>query len=500
MFARSLSSADSELASPESVPPYVYLDTLLWKFPLKQKITHPDEDIAALDAIYDYLPFRRAAQVEKGERDCYIRLFEITKELSEKNNLLVSILLNQALIKANPDQPGYYYELGRTYYKMQSWDKAAETLQTNLQLDPTNDDARVILAFVYLNQYLSQDDLFESRRLFQEVIAALPTYSDAQVGLKRVEILLGITSEPIKGTQPSDVNDEDHSKDPIFTYSDEKVTEFLLYASEAKDHPDQPQYYYELGRYYIKMEAWDQAINTFNRTLELQPDNLDAKVQLAYAHLFRYLSKSRLLESQRLFKEVLERNPRYTDAKNGLQRVNAILNGTSDVRIVESPLEPEKESQEDFCRAILLDTARQLTQQKNYWGAILLYQELIKIYPENAQYFYELGRLYSSAQSWENAINAFNQSLKLQPDNADARLGAAYGYLLRYSSRCDLYDSESLFEEILGGFPYYKDAQEGLRRAKNLLLLFPMHQAGEPEEKPKTAPEEIDEVEKKKPS
>jgi tetratricopeptide (TPR) repeat protein len=470
----------------EEDSPIVYLDGMLWSLP----DLFDNQEVASIDAIYDWLPFRREVKIESGERACHQRLFEITQELSAKNNLLVSAILNQALIKANPENPGYYYELGRTYYKMQSWDKASEMLQKTLELVPDDVDAKLILAYVYLSQFLTQDDLHESRRLFQEVLAVLPTYGDAQTGLKRVEILLGILPKP-------DVTNVSDDKEPIRTYTDEKVTEFVLYASIAKDNPEQPQYFYELGRYYMTMEAWDQAINAFHRSLELQPDNLDAKVQLAYAHLFRYLSRSRLIASKHLFEQVLAVSPGYTDAKTGLKRVNALLDGEPPTRVVESPLQPKLETQEDFCRAILVDTAQQLTEQKNYWGAILLYQELVKIYPNNAQYFYQLGRLYSSAQSWDHAIEAFNESLRLQPDNPDARLGAAYGYLLRYSSRCDLYDSESLFEEILGGFPYYHDAQEGLRRAESLIRLFPTHQEPRAEEPPKPDPEQ-EEIEKKK--
>ena len=488
-------NATAESANKE-IKPFVFLDALLWNDLQKNSNDPDDTSVAQLDVVYDYLPFRKEIKIVENERACYDRLFQITKSLSEKNNLLVSVILNQALIKQNPDNPGYIFELGRTYYKMQSWSKAADTLRQALALDPQNVDVKLILAYVLLAQYTSKDDLHESRRYFLEVVQAMPSYEDAQTGLRRVEILLGLQPKPIAGPVPPK---EEEGTEPVWYYTDEKVTEFMLYASLEHKDTEKPQYYYESGRYYAKIEAWDQAINAFNKALELQPDNLDVKVQLGYAHLFRYTTQAQLVESRHLFQQVLEAVPGYVDARTGLARVDALLKGETPKKVIESPLEKKKESQEDFCRAILVETAQQLTEQKNYWGAILLYQELIKLYPNNAEYYYQLGRLYASAQSWENAIDAFNHSLKLQPDNADARLGAAYGYLLRYTSRCDLYDSESLFEDILGGFPYYQDAQEGLRRVKNLLRLLPQHgvEPPQPEEKPKPDPEQ-EEIEKKK--
>lgn len=77
------------------------------------------------------------------------------------------------------------------------------------------------------------------------------------------------------------------------------------------------------------------SIKAFNRALELQPNNQDTRLALAYALLFEYRSKRDLMQSEKSFHQVLEAIPTYQDAKEGLEHVENLLH----------PLKEENEKQ-----------------------------------------------------------------------------------------------------------------------------------------------------------
>src|SRR5437588_95463 len=77
---------------------------------------------------------------------------------------------------------------------------------------------------------------------------------------------------------------------------------------------------------------------------------------------------------------------------------------------------------------VYLGLGDRLFNQKRTKEAIEIYRKVGSLLPANSQINYNLGRIYSGAGFYEDAINSFNASLTTEPDYAEAHmeLGLAY--------------------------------------------------------------------------
>jgi Flp pilus assembly protein TadD len=93
--------------------------------------------------------------------------------------------------------------------------------------------------------------------------------------------------------------------------------------------------------------------------------------------------------------------------------------------------EKENEHEEENQREI---EGKELTTHGCYFEAISVYNELIEESPENADYYYSLGKLYSKIECYTYAIHTFIAGLDVKPDNTDILTALAYTYLKRGTS------------------------------------------------------------------
>ncbi len=74
-------------------------------------------------------------------------------------------------------------------------------------------------------------------------------------------------------------------------------------------------------------------------------------------------------------------------------------------------------------------------EQKNDWrGLLKLSRQWVKSEPENAGAWFSLGNAYNNLKQYDQAIQAYREALRIQPENeAWNNLGAAYGGLKQYN-------------------------------------------------------------------
>lgn len=350
---------------------------------------------------------------------------------------LSSIVLFESLTKHRPDQEQYFYQLGKSYYNIGDLDAAIAALEHALALQPNDPDARVILAYAYLSRYRSQTFLKKSEQLFHQVLKSVPNYTDAKEGLKRIASLQHASR-----------------KDEKFHGS---LDEVALFEHLAKIHPDEAVFFYALGVAYADFGDYQEAIDAFNRALKLQPGNPDVKLSLGYALLNQYTFQDDLFISRSLFQQTLDQFPNYTDAQEGLRE--------TDILIPYSEKKKKTLTPEQKWIKCQLKIAKALSNEGDHWGAIEIYQSLTEVCPNNAEYFYLLGREYVRANCHNEALCAFIRALELKPDHADAlvALGNQYLYFEDYESSLDL------FLRAIEIAPKDTDALVGAARAEALL-------------------------------
>lgn len=338
---------------------------------------------------------------------------------TEFDQAINGAMLYEALTKEYPNDPEYFYELGRYYDQLQKWDQAIASFQHALKMQPNNPDIRLALAYAYLFSYqLQKEDLYKSEHLFKQVLRSNPNYPEAAEGLKRAEAL---------HTSP-----------------------------EKPSLHEDAEVYYKLGRTFYETKEWKKAIEAFEQALKLQPDHPDAELALAYSYLFWYQTKEILSDSEKLFHQVLEEVPDYQDAEDGLERIYTLER------------EEKKKALAPTVEQIALQIAKELAQTENHCGAIEIYLKLTEAFPKNAEYFYLLGIEYIRADYHCSAISALNQAIALKPDYADALVALGGQYFFFY----DFPMSREYYLEALMAAPQDLDALLGLARV-DALLDFP---------------------------
>jgi cytochrome c-type biogenesis protein CcmH/NrfG len=95
---------------------------------------------------------------------------------------------------------------------------------------------------------------------------------------------------------------------------------------------------------------------------------------------------------------------------------------------------------------------------QRYSDAIEAYRQALRINPDDTVAWNNLGAAYDGLQRYSDAIEAYRQALRIKPDDANAwcGLGAAYGMLKRYSDAIDAY------RQALRINPDHADAWYGL--------------------------------------
>lgn len=226
---------------------------------------------------------------------------------------------------------------------------------------------------------------------------------------------------------------------------------------EAGNRIDQFDYFYQLGQYYFQSHEWNASIMVLNRALELQPTHQDAQLLLAYALLLGYKSKQDLLEGERLFQQVLQTVPTYTDATEGLKKVKTLL--------LKRERDKQSTAKKETWVESYLTLAKEFTRQGNYGAVVEIYLVLAKAFPKNAEYLFELGLTYNRMEQHCEAITAFEQALDLKPDYSDALIALGNQYLFFK----DFETSNQLFSLAAHAAPQDPDAWLGLARTEALL-------------------------------
>lgn len=272
----------------------------------------------------------------------------------------------RALIGSNEDNEDYYAGLGNVYIRAKKYNKAIEELKKGLDQNP---DSVAILRGLGI-AYLQKRDPDHAQKYLQEAFYLSPNNAEVLAGLGRVEAL---------NDNPRDAEDyyleslrqEKNNLSALSFYGEllmkekryEEAREIygrllqidpteswvrrawrnaengnLVDAGNAfleiKDYkqakrryvdlitktPDNPDYYFLLGEYYVVREEFDKAIDVFQEGLKVNPN----ATFLNRAIGFSLLSKGDIFCARRLFRQLIEENPDDSDAWSGLARSYAM--------------------------------------------------------------------------------------------------------------------------------------------------------------------------------
>ncbi|MGD2169417.1 MAG: tetratricopeptide repeat protein [Chlamydiota bacterium] len=184
----------------------------------------------------------------------------------------------------HPQTANEWYEWGLIQIREKKWDKAKQSLEEALFLDPELIVAKVQLGFLELWQH----NLSASYQLFLEVLEHSSCESHALEGFR--EIGLQWAQEQTKQQE-----------------------EVIIYEKLNSCEPNNPDTLFYLGRSLARTGNWEKAKEILQECLRLAPQYSDAEIQLAYI----YLWEGKTEEAEALFIKY----PNNSDAKLALARI-----------------------------------------------------------------------------------------------------------------------------------------------------------------------------------
>jgi len=313
-----------------------------------------------------------------------------------------AIILNQKLIKSDPNNAEYHYQLGRAYYKTQAYNEAIDAYSQGLELQPENADIQLGLGYALLASFKTHAELNRSKELFEKVLKQYPDYTDAQTGLKEVERQLAkIKENESADSHPSDNAkkiDEKNEKSVSKTNSKwvEVFTETAQNLSKQQDHwgakeiylqlletdPKNVDLLYALGREYIKLEMYCEAKEILQKVLEIKPDYPEVLVALAKL----YLNSQDLCTARSLYATAYNFDSSNIDALFGLARVEALLDHPEAAeQYYQEAIDIESDNID-----ILRSFAGFLLEQRRYCESLGIYRRLVCMEDDQEKYRYTI--------------------------------------------------------------------------------------------------------------
>ena len=183
--------------------------------------------------------------------------------------------------------------------------------------------------------------------------------------------------------------------------------------------------WFTLGRALAMLGRGADADVAFERSFALSPER--RLMALAAEHQ----KEARYDEAEHLYRRVLRHNPRNVDALRLLALVAMRAERADEA---ESLLERAIAIAPDFIAAIL-DLGRLRKEQDRYGAALECFDKAIAIDPGNAQAHYLRAATFAPASFSQEAIDAYQQCLKLKPNHVVALLGL--GHVLKAVGRYD---------------------------------------------------------------
>jgi len=183
--------------------------------------------------------------------------------LQRSGDLPGAVALMDELIRANPDQADLYYDLGVLYGESGDRDRSLELMHKVLEIDPENASALNYIGYTWAEQ---GERLDEAEGMIRRAIELKPEdgYITDSLGWLLYQ----------RGLQQEAAGERDAAKSSF-----NAACAQLEHALELLDKDD-PIITWHLGDAYRSLARFQDALNTYERALTLEPADADAaKIQ-----------------------------------------------------------------------------------------------------------------------------------------------------------------------------------------------------------------------------
>ena len=195
----------------------------------------------------------------------------------------------------------------------------------------------------------------------------------------------------------------------------------LTYGRALQIDPKSPDVHYKIAKCHLNLAAWTSAYRELQRTLELDPQNRGARLDLGYL----YLAAGKPAEAKNTALTILKSTTRDLGAQLLLASSDAQLNNIQDsLREAADAVKlfPDKEDAYVNLAGIQQKAALFQDAEANLIKAR-------KLAPNSLVPAMALGNLYAAEKHWECAVDTFRAAIEIAPKNPSARAALAGVYI-----------------------------------------------------------------------
>ncbi|MDI6783109.1 MAG: tetratricopeptide repeat protein, partial [bacterium] len=307
-----------------------------------------------------------------------------------------------------------YTQLVNLYTKQDQSDKVAETYRTIVALDPENTDRREKLGQFYLKSGMIHEALLEYDAL-ATLLAQKSKFDEA------IRVFLTMLNVDPNNLQIRVVIAELYER--MGSYS-EAIAQFMAIAQS-----------------YLQSGDTEKALAMYQRAIALDPENTMLLETLANLHKTTkkkssaieiyiklakaYFEKDKITKAKEIYQTILELEPENIESHGQLVKI-ALLQGRNPDAVKYSQAlgtifykrKAIPEAITAYQEAIKFD-AENLSLRKEFIDLLLN----AKQNAEAAQQYREIGELFSQQGKINDAVSAYRNAIKLDPENVSLHLG-----------------------------------------------------------------------------
>src|SRR5258708_3396638 len=391
--------------------------------------------------------------------------------------------LNKA-IALNPQSPSAHSMLGKTYFALRKYEKAAAELKVALEFGSNDVDTSFTLAIAYLQQRQFTD----ARRVFDWMLQHFGDQAELHVVIGRAFRVAGRLPEAIDefkkaiALNPSLprvhdnlalaylmnegasrlVDAEREFKTELLSNPDEFFANYYLgivyifqrkwelalafLRDASRVQPDNPDPYFQLGQAYQELEKHDQAIEALRKSIALNPDLAHNKFQVTTAHYRLAQSLLKVGQVEAGQKELRLASKLKAEAFKMAQTVNtgpspmgtsqlpepdklpatgSVERATTPSNVLDEKAIRELRGAEAYYAKLLAATHSSIgllrAERGDFRAAAEQFRLAVNWDPQQQDVDYTLGLAYFRAESYGDALPPLETEVKTHPQNTRAR-------------------------------------------------------------------------------
>lgn len=366
------------------------------------------------------IQFQNALKINEEHVPALLGLVEIAEQ---KNDFRTMFGVLQRIIRLDPENVDALVKMGKLYLVASDETAAIENADKALSLDPNSIDAKALKSAIQLKL----GDTVGAVELAQQVVAADPANPEAITVLATERTLAGEYAEALGILEGAIAINPEQAVLQLLRISllerlgrEDEIA--AAYARLIELFPDQPAYRRVYAIDLLEKEDYDAALIQLEKIAELEPENLDAKLDVIRV-VMNQNGKEAASEKLRAF---VDANPEDVDLKFAFV---SFLRQGGDLEAASAELSRLEESDDmDVVLRAKNEIVANLLREEKFDEGKALIAEILEADERNTDALIKRAGLAIEDGEYDAAILDLRTALDNNPDSADAMVLMALAF------------------------------------------------------------------------